>query len=251
MPKSLGVATSGEPKWCIQTRLTSTRAVSGFFRSTMARASSSLPEPCWKGSGFTLARSAGSLRGTGSPRLLGFPRRNTRGSTGSGRILQADGPGRRAWALDQPVLNGVAELLELRLRGSVGQERQVAEGSHRQVRRGVRAVENLAKLLERGIGQRGGLASGSARAAARLLPDGLDLVEASCRRSGPALRASRGDAPPGHGPTEGLIERAGLEVVEKPAHRTFARAANSLAGKPARACQGAKTGSCPLRVRAR
>ena len=33
------------PKWCIQTRLTQTRAVSGFAGSTIARASSSRPDP--------------------------------------------------------------------------------------------------------------------------------------------------------------------------------------------------------------
>ena len=43
MPKSSVVCTSGSPKWCSQTRLTRTRAVSGLSGAVMARARSSRP----------------------------------------------------------------------------------------------------------------------------------------------------------------------------------------------------------------
>ena len=45
-PKSLGVATSGLPKWYIQTRLAITRAVRGLSGWTMAWASSRRPLVC-------------------------------------------------------------------------------------------------------------------------------------------------------------------------------------------------------------
>ena len=47
-PKSLGVVTSPLPKCQCQTRLTSTRAVSGFLGSAIAWASSSRPLPFLK-----------------------------------------------------------------------------------------------------------------------------------------------------------------------------------------------------------
>ena len=80
MPKSPGVRTRPAPKWCCQTRLTMTRAVSGFEGSTIARANSNRPLP-WT-NGF---RSRGVIadknwRGTVSPNRCGLPRTKTRGS---------------------------------------------------------------------------------------------------------------------------------------------------------------------------
>ena len=64
-PKSLGVVTSPAPKCQCQTRLTSTRAVSGLRGSTMARASSSRPLPFWNGLRSAPARTLRNCRGTG------------------------------------------------------------------------------------------------------------------------------------------------------------------------------------------
>src|SRR5213083_2645974 len=51
VPKSEGDATSGSPKCSIQTRFTSTRAVSGLAGEAIARASSRRPLPCVNGCG--------------------------------------------------------------------------------------------------------------------------------------------------------------------------------------------------------
>ena len=60
-----------------------------------------------------------------------------------GRILQAHGSGRGAWACGQPVLHGVPKLLQLCLRWPVGQKAQVTIGQHDHAGRAVRTVEYL------------------------------------------------------------------------------------------------------------
>ena len=72
------------PKWCSQTRLTMTRAVSGLSLLAMARASSSRPLPSVNGLRGSPASTSRNCRGTAGPRLFGLPRRKTSGCTGCG-----------------------------------------------------------------------------------------------------------------------------------------------------------------------
>ena len=160
-PKSPGVATRGVPKWCIQTRLTSTRAVSGIVAVDDGPGQLE-PAGAFAERSRIRVRPGVPADAAGRPRPGCWDcRAGTREARREWRVFQADGPGRCAGALGQPVLDGLAELLELRLRRAVGQERQVAEGSQWQVGRSVRAVEDLAKLLEGRVGQRRGLRSRS------------------------------------------------------------------------------------------
>ena len=66
-PKSLGVLTNGDPKCRIQTRLTMTRAVSGFSGEATDRANSNRPLPWVKGFRFGPATIANCCRGTFGP----------------------------------------------------------------------------------------------------------------------------------------------------------------------------------------
>ena len=91
VPKSLGVRTSPAPKWCIQTRLTITRAVSGLAGSAIAWASSSRPLPSANGLRSSPARTARNCRGTSAPCVAGLPRWKTRGVGRVGAIDQDDG----------------------------------------------------------------------------------------------------------------------------------------------------------------
>ena len=95
MPKSPGVATKGVPRWCIQTRLTRARAVSGLSGLAMARASSSRPLPSTNGFRSTPLNTARNRRGTGSPRLLGLPRTEDTRLDRRGCVFQAHDPRRR------------------------------------------------------------------------------------------------------------------------------------------------------------
>ena len=83
VPKSLGVDTIGSPKWCIQTRLTMTRAVSGFSGAVIACARSSRPLPWENGRRPRPARTLRNCRGTRSPGCDGLPRTKMRGSYSS------------------------------------------------------------------------------------------------------------------------------------------------------------------------
>ena len=69
MPKSLGVRTRPCPKCQAQTRLTITRAVSGFSAAAMALAKSSRPLPCENGVRLEPAMISRNCRGTLAPRL--------------------------------------------------------------------------------------------------------------------------------------------------------------------------------------
>src|SRR5438309_6059830 len=73
-----GVQTCALPIWCIQTRLTQTRAVSGLAGSTIARAISRRPLPVENGLGFCPEVTERNRRGTSSPGFAGFPRRKMR-----------------------------------------------------------------------------------------------------------------------------------------------------------------------------
>ena len=84
-PKSLGVDTNGRSKWCIQMRLTITRAVSGLSLLAMAWANSRRPLPCVNGRRSPSESTHSSRRGTRSPRRLGLPRLKITGSTGLSR----------------------------------------------------------------------------------------------------------------------------------------------------------------------
>ena len=86
-PKSLGVVTSPLPKCHCQTRLTSTRAVSGLRASAIAWASSSRPLPFRKGARSGPPTTGGTAAGPPGPAGPGCPRRKTCGSTGLGASL--------------------------------------------------------------------------------------------------------------------------------------------------------------------
>src|SRR3978361_866898 len=91
LPKLLGVATSPRPKWCSQTRLTITRAVSGLSGLAMARARSSRPLPLVaKGAAPSGERTGGNRRGASGPGVAGLPRRNT-------FMLVGLGPSAKEW----------------------------------------------------------------------------------------------------------------------------------------------------------
>ena len=81
-PKSLGVRTNPSRKWCIHTRFTITRAVSGLSLATIRRASAKRPLPFPNGASLSDAKNFGNRRATCGPWRLGFPRRNTTGSYG-------------------------------------------------------------------------------------------------------------------------------------------------------------------------
>ena len=88
-PKSLGVRTRPDPKWCIQTRLTQTRLVKGLAGSTIALASSRRPLPCANGLGLAPAITLRKWRDTSSPWFAGFPLRKILGSRISSRSIRA------------------------------------------------------------------------------------------------------------------------------------------------------------------
>ena len=80
VPKSLGVETRGSPKWCIQTRLTMTRLVSG-LSGGRDRASEIEPSAAMgEGRGVFAGEERRNRRGTRSPGWEGFPRTKMRGS---------------------------------------------------------------------------------------------------------------------------------------------------------------------------
>ena len=87
-PKLLAVATSPWPKWCCQTLLTSTRAVSGLDGEVIARASSRRPLP-WANGASSPPRIERKRRETSTPGVSGLPRISTfmgRGSFASASV---------------------------------------------------------------------------------------------------------------------------------------------------------------------
>ena len=95
VPKSLGVETSGSPKWCIQTRLTMTRPVSGLSAAVMARARSSRPLPWANGVGCSPARMRRNCRGTRSPGWDGIAADEDARVVRLGRVVQRPSPAAR------------------------------------------------------------------------------------------------------------------------------------------------------------
>ena len=77
----------------------------------------------------------------GSPRLLGLPRRKTRGSTGAGEILQAHGPSRRAGALVSHFCTALRTPGAWLARGRSAKQSPGRHRGHRTSGRTVRAVE--------------------------------------------------------------------------------------------------------------
>ena len=166
--------TSGAPKWCIQTRLTSTRAVSGLSRSS-DRAGQLEPAAAVAGTacGRRPRATARNRRGTAAPGLFGLPRtEDLRARSGVGRSSRTIARGGAPGPVARQVSTALFELLELRLRRPVGQERQVVDRVRRHVRAG-----------RRGRGRPGGAPRRPGRAGAvgvrpvqrgrggRLLPD--------------------------------------------------------------------------------
>ena len=151
-------ATSGAPKWCIQTRLTITRAVSGLSGRTIARASSSRPLPSRNG-----LRSGPASTGEEPPRdRLARAARDCRGgrragSTGVGDVFQDHRPRRGA---------GAARRASSRRPCAAPGASPATARSGRSARSPigfsgtsggrVRAVEDLAELLQGRVGQRAG-----------------------------------------------------------------------------------------------
>ena len=254
-PKSPGVATRGVPKWCIQTRLTRARAVSGLSRQAIARASSSRPLPSRNGFRSAPDSTARNRRGTGSPRLLGLPRRKTRGSTGVGASSRLIARGGAPGPVVSHFCTAFRSSWSLACEGRSGKSPRSPKG-HDDIGRAVRAVEHLAQRLQSRHGKRLRRPPVERRAVAAVLPELLDLVQqltVDPRRLGQRSRRLRGQGMHDQG-----IDRSSTPVLicapEPAASRAIKLAAwfaNSRSGRAASACHGAKTGSCPLRVRAR
>ena len=228
-------ATSGAPKWCIQTRLTITRAVSGLFGSTIALASSSRPLPSRNGLRSDPASTAGNCRGTASPRLCGLPRRKTRGSTGCGRSSSDHRPRGGPGAARPPLLDG--------LRSSFSSACDARSGSRS--RSPIGFIGTFGGRPGRGTPAGAppgpGRATGRARsrshgAAGVLLPDLLGRVEQATNTS--AAASASDSAAVGQGPRDQRVDR----LVE-----SF-RPCDAV-GRPSPA--KSSSGSSPARARAR
>ena len=81
------------PKWCIQTRLTMTRAVSGFSFDDDLPGQFQPAAAVPKGLSLRID-DLRNCRGTASPSRLGWPRSNIRGSYGRGESSKHHGPRR-------------------------------------------------------------------------------------------------------------------------------------------------------------
>ena len=122
-PKSPGVATSGVPKWCIQTRFTIDRAVSGLSREVMARArlkpASAITERLSLGAG---QNGKEPPRNRLLPSCWGCHAGIPAARMALGESSRAHRPRRCTRAGGQPVLHGISQFLQLGLRRTIRQE---------------------------------------------------------------------------------------------------------------------------------
>ena len=136
------------PKWCIQTRFTNTRAVSGLSFDTISRARSSRPLPSRERLAVGV-RDLHELSRDRFARPAGVAALEDARVVGPRRVVQHHRPRR---SLRQPVLECAQELLVLGLRRAVREQRQEAPVEcERRVGGRIGAVEHAAQRLGVGV----------------------------------------------------------------------------------------------------